>query len=80
MTYQKSEHTFHNRFGEFYEGETVRYSVFPLGENIRGAAYKEKIMTIDPEFVDYCKREGISTYCEWEAAHDVRKESEPCLE
>jgi len=65
--------TFTNQFGSFHDGEPVLYSVFPLGTNIKGLAHKDRIETIDTEFLKVCESEQMSPYCLWENAHCVEK-------
>lgn len=69
---------FRTRFGVFYEGETVRYDVYPHGKNILGVAFIDRIETIDKDFLKTCQEEQMAPYCEWGNADDVRKEDEPC--
>ena len=69
-----TEKKFQTPFGEFTEGERVRYDVYPHGYGILGEAHEDKIVTIDPDFLAYCREEGIATYCEWDIAQDVVKD------
>jgi len=69
------DNIFTNEFGTFTEGEPVIYSVYPLGVNISGLAYKDKIETIDAAVIAECESECMTTHCLWENVHDVKKSS-----
>jgi hypothetical protein len=65
------------RFGDFYVGQAVTYSVYPLLENGLGMATRAGIITVGQTYGDYILGEDGLTeeyrdICEWEIASDVR--------
>ena len=65
------------RFGDFYVGQAVTYSVYPLLENGLGKATRAGIITVGQTYDDYILGEDGLTekyrdICEWEIASDVR--------
>ena len=57
-------------------GDKVLYAVYPFGTDIPGVVSARGIEVTDPKWIEYFKKEGVATYCEFDALHDVRKVNE----
>ena len=63
------------KFGKFYIGQAVTYSVYPLVKDGLGMVTREGILTVGQTYMDVIKNEdgseAFARICPWAVCHDV---------
>ena len=64
------------RFGTFYIGQAVTYSVYPLVKDGLGMVIQRGVLTVGQTYMDVIKDEDgsemFSRVCPWDICHDVK--------
>lgn len=63
---------FRTSFGDFEDDEKVWYDVFPLVRHAPGRAHQFGIESVGC-WKQHLNKQGVSSMCEWEDVHDVKK-------
>ena len=66
---------FDTKFGKFYIGQAVIYSVYPLVKDGFGMVTKEGVLTVGQTYMDVIKnKDGSETFsdiCRWDDCYEV---------
>ena len=63
------------KFGTFYIGQAVTYSVYPLVKDGLGMVTQDGVLTVGQTYMDVIKNEdgseGFARVCAWDACYNV---------